>query len=182
MISEFGNPFLEKLTDLLVLDTRNVADDNVICTVKSTEDLGKKQFNEFLQNRLNTQVYSLYDPIKKNKLPLFTKASVKKTSTQKVEITTLKKNCQLFSQLYVACQIRNGNLDVFFRHENQSFPPSLSKNGDIRTGNKSDLIECLEAISGVSMEKPFASCIVLDGPAIVNILLPRTCSTFKDCY
>ena len=30
------------------------------------------------------------------------------------------------------------------------------------------------------MEKPFASCIVLDGPAIVNILQPRDCSTFKD--
>ena len=72
VISEFGNPFLETSTDLLVLDTRNIA---------------------------------------------------------------------------VACQIRNGNLDDFFRHENQSFPPSLSKNGDIRTGNKSDLIECLQAIS-----------------------------------
>ena len=180
VISEFGNPFLETSTDLLVLDTHNIADDNVICTVNSIEDLGKKQFNEFVQNRLNTQVYSLYDPIKKNKLPLFSKVSVKKTSTQKVEITTLKKNCQLFSPLYLACQIRNGNLDDFFRHENQSFPPSLSKNRDIRTGSKSDLIECLEAISGVSMEKPFASCIVLDGPAIVNILQPRDCSTFKD--
>ena len=180
MTSEFGNPFLETSTELLVLDTRNIADDNVICTANSIEHLGKKQLNEFVQNRLNTQVYSLYDPIKKNKLPLFSKASVKKTSTQKVEITTLKKNCQLFSQQYVACQIRNGNLNDFFRHENQSFPPSLSKNGDIRTGNNTDLIQCLEAISGVSMEKPFASCIVLDGPAIVNILQPRDCSTFQD--
>ena len=153
VISEFGNLFLEMSTDLLVLDTRNIADDNVICTVNSIEDLGKKQFNEFVQNRLNTQIYSLDDPIKKNKLPLFSKASVKKTS---------------------------GNLDGFFRHENQSFLPSLSKTGDIGTGNKSDLIECLEAISGVSMEKPFASCIVLDGPAMVNILQPRDCSTFKD--
>ena len=30
------------------------------------------------------------------------------------------------------------------------------------------------------MEKPFASCIVLDGPAIVNTLQPKDCSTFKD--
>ena len=132
-----------------------------------------------MQNRLNTQVYSLYDPIKKNKLPLFSKATVKKTSTQKVEITTLKKTCQLFSQLYFACQMRNGNLDEFFRHENQSFPLSLSKNRGIRTGHISDLIECLKAISGVSMEKPFASCIALDSPAIVNILQPRDCSHSK---
>ena len=180
VISEFENPFLKTSTDLLVLDTRNIADENVICTVNSNKDLGKKQFNEFVQNRLSTQVYNLYDPIKKNKLPLFSKASVKKTSTQKVEIKTLEKNCQLFSQLYVACQIWNGKLDDFFHHENHSFPPSLSKNGDIRTGNKFDLIECLEAISGVSMVKTFASCIVLDGPAIVNILQPRDCSTFKD--
>ena len=73
VISEFGNPFLETSTDLLVLDARNIADDKVICTVNSIEDLGKKQFNEFVQNRLNTHVYSLYDPIKKNKLPLFSK-------------------------------------------------------------------------------------------------------------
>ena len=75
--------------------------------------------------------------------------------------------------------MRNGNLDEFFRHENQSFPPSLSKNRDIRTGHISDLIECLKAISGVSMEKSFASCIALDGPAIVNILQPRDCSHSK---
>ena len=34
-----------------------------------------------------------------------------------MEITTLKKSCKLFSQLYVACQVRDGNLDEFFWHE-----------------------------------------------------------------
>ena len=83
VISEFGNPFLETSTDLLVLDTRNIADDNVICTVNSIKDLVKKQFIDFVQNHLNTQVYSLYDPIKKKKLLLFSKASVKKHQPKK---------------------------------------------------------------------------------------------------
>ena len=39
----------------------------------------------------------------------------------------LKKNCQLFWQLCIACQVRDGNLDEFFSHENQTFPTSLSK-------------------------------------------------------
>ena len=179
VISEFGNHFLKTSTDFLVLDTCNIADCYVNCTVNSIEDLGKKQFNEFVQNRLNSKFTVCMTQSRRTNFPFLVKQVLKK-NIQKVEITTLKKNSQLFSQLYVACQIRNGNLDDFFRHENQSFPPSLSKRGDIRTGNKSDLIQCLEAISRVSMEKPFASRIELDGPAIVNILEPRDCSTFKD--
>ena len=95
VISEFGNPFLETSTDLL----------DGLCTVNSTEDLGKKQFNDFVQNRLNTQVYSLYDPIKKKKLLLFSKASVKNISpksrnynTEKELSTILSTRCCLSNQ------------------------------------------------------------------------------------
>ena len=36
-------------------------------------------------------------------------------------------------------------LDTFFGHENQDFPPSLSTYGDIRTGTKSDILQCLKS-------------------------------------
>jgi len=71
----------------------------------------------------------LFDPIKQNKFCIFNQPVKKKTTSQKDEITTLKKSCQLFSQLYIACQVRDGDIDQFFNHENNNYPPSISKNG-----------------------------------------------------
>ena len=88
----------------------------------------------------------MFEPIKKNKLPLFSNQTPmgKKQSADKQTIVALKENCSLFSQLYVSCQVRDGNLEEFFKHENQSFPPSLSSVGDLRSGNKSDLLSVFE--------------------------------------
>ena len=92
----------------------------------------------------------------------------------------LKKNCELFSQLYIACQVRDGNLDEFFSHEHKTFPPSLSKDGMLHTGNKSDILSSLDDIQDTSQDKPSIECTVIDGPAVVNILAPMNCTTSKD--
>ncbi|CAB4038769.1 Hypothetical predicted protein, partial [Paramuricea clavata] len=42
------------------------------------------------------------------------------------------------SRLYVASQVRDGNLDEFFEHENQA------QNGAMRATKKADLVTCLE--------------------------------------
>ena len=65
------------------------------------------------------------------------------------QVATMKDDCMLFSRLYIACQSREGNLEKFFKLENQPWPPSLSKMGEMRTGNKADLLTELE-----SMTKP----------------------------
>ena len=96
------------------------------------------------------------------------------------EVTTLRNDCSLFSRLYVASQVRNGNLDEFFEHENQSYPPS--KNGKLRSGSKSDLVGCLEDLV-TSQEKtnnPDVQVIILDGSAIVNMLRPGYAKTFSE--
>ena len=64
-------------------------------------------------------------------------------------MTSLKSNCSLFSRFHVSCQVRDRDLETFFCHENQSFPPALSQFGEIRTGTKSELLPCLEKISSV---------------------------------
>ena len=82
--------------------------------------------------------------------------------------------------MYIACQIRDSNLDEFFSHENKSFPPLLSKNSDLRSGIKSDILTCLEDVHPCSLEKPPVYSVILDGPVIVNMLSPVNCSTFRD--
>ena len=64
-------------------------------------------------------------------------------------------------------------------HENTAFPISLSKNGNLRSGNKADLTGCLrELVTEADGRKVEAECIILDGAAVVNMLKPNGASTF----
>ena len=68
---EMGNPFLEESEDLLVLDTRDIVDTSVAETVRKIEEPGKTQFKAFVADRLEKQTVSLFEPIKRNNLALF---------------------------------------------------------------------------------------------------------------
>ena len=122
-IEEMGNPFEEISEDLLVLDTHDIADKGIAESVRTIESLGKELFDSFVSDRLEKCIVPLSAPIRKNKLALFSCPPVKTKSLQKQQIATLKQNCMLFSQLYVSCQVRDGDLDSFFCHENQSYQP-----------------------------------------------------------
>ena len=56
LFDEYGNPFLESSTDLLVLDTRNIADKAVVDTLYKIEELDLKQYNNFVKERLIERV------------------------------------------------------------------------------------------------------------------------------
>ena len=131
-----GSPFLEETEDLLVLDTRDIMDASVGETVRKVEVLGEEQYNKFDEERLVQLAKPITEALPKNKLPLFSRPSVKSTSKQKMQLTNLKNDCNLFSRLYVSCQTRDGDLDQFFTHENQAAPPSLSQGGKPRLGKK----------------------------------------------
>ena len=154
VISNMGNSFKEEQSpDHFVPDTHDIKDKDVVNTVNSIETLGKSQFQEFLQSRIKTKQASIFEPIKRNKLPLFRFVKTKKSAKHQSQVAMLKKNCQLFLQLYIACQVRGGNLDEFFSHENQTFPPSTSKDGMLHTANKSDLSSALDDIKDTSQDK-----------------------------
>ena len=76
------------------------------------------------------------DPLKKNKLPLFSK----KKNLTKVDhqVAALKEDRPLFGRLYITSQNRDGDFQNLFKHENQPWPPSLSHYGELRSGTKSD--------------------------------------------
>ena len=90
---------------------------------------------------------------------------------------------QFFSRLYISCQTRDGDLDNFFKHENQGCPPSLSQNGRLRLpSKKSDLLDTLSNITPASTNVSSSyDAMVLDGAALVNMLKPTsTVKTFAD--
>ena len=177
---DIGNPFLEESQDLIALDTKDVAEEVAIVNLNKAEVVGKEMFNVFVKDHIKGNDKSIFDTISKNKLAIFSQPKQRSISN-KDELTTLKKSCHLFSQLYIACQVRDGNLDEFFAHENTAFPPLLSKNGNLRSGNKADLTTCLrEVVTETGPQKVDTDCLILDGAAIVNILKPTRASTFHD--
>jgi len=110
---------------------------------------------------------------------LFSRPVVKTTSKQKLEVSLLKENCALFSRLYVSCQVRKGDFDDFFSHENSSYPPSLSQLGELRSGKKSDLLPCLENLCTIQVHtRPTVDALLIDNATVVNMLRPQKSKTF----
>ena len=181
-IEEMGNPFTEDSSDLLTSDSRDIADAAVIDTVRQIEKLGEEQHDAYVKERFVSQTKPISDPMKKNNLPLFSRPPVREKTKSQLQVTSLRNDCSLFSRLYIASQVRIGNLDEFFEHENQAYQPALTQNGKLRGGSKSDLVGCLED-SVTSQEKtnnPDVQVIILDGSATVNMLRPGYAKTFSD--
>ncbi len=77
-------------------------------------------------------------------------------------------------------QSRDADLEEFFCHEVQPFPPSLSEFGNLRLPTaKSDLLKC---VSQPFQPKPPTEfdCKVLDGAVIVHCLPVTGATTFDD--
>ena len=127
-----------------MLDTKVVADEGGVSIMQQIEDLGVKQCDTFISERLLQQTKPLDDPISRNKLSFFETPSKKKISKAQQQLSSMKSVCSLFSRLFIACQSRNGNLDEFFKHENQACPPSISDQENLRLPRqKSELASCL---------------------------------------
>ena len=104
---------------------------------------------------------------------------MKSSSRSTQLVASLKSDCALFSRLFVSCQTRDGDLENFFKHENHSYPPSLSQFGDLRLGTKADIAACLEEFGESVRDRPAVDVLVLDGAAIVCMLKPTGSMTFK---
>ena len=85
------------------------------------------------------------------------------------------------SQLFIACQVRQGDLQEFLSHENHSWSPSLSVHGKLCLPYcKSELLTCLsEGISDVP-DLPIFDAKVFDGAAVLHSLSKGDAVTFAD--
>ena len=182
VVRRTGNPFLDNFPELLTLDSRDCADVSVVESIKKLDKLGQEQYQKYVTDVILNRSSSIQNPIKKNNLPLFRKNSKKVPSNQGKKIAVLKSNLNLFAQLYVALQSRDGDMREFFSHEVQSFPPALSEFGNIRLPSaKSDLLKCLQPNGYNHVELPTQfDCKVLDGAVIVYSLPTVEALTFDE--
>ena len=187
-IKELGNPFEEESKDLIALDTKRITDQESVANLYKAKGIGTEQLDTFIKDRLVNRSKPIDDPITRNKLAIFASPCKRKTAKSGVQLKSMKSDLELFSRMYISCQTREGNLDEFFKYENQPFPPALTdETGSLRLGSKSDLLQCLvgddddsDENENVHVEPVNATAIILDGAAIVQMLKPGTSKTFKE--
>ena len=75
--------------------------------------------------------------------------------------------------MYISCQVRDGDLDIFFEHKNHAWPPSIAENNKMRLGIKADLLKCLEREEESPEMSPPVEVSIHDGAAIVQSLDPN---------
>lgn len=176
VLKEMGNPFQEESAELLVLDTKNIADPALAELVGTHHKQGKQQFCLFMEGLKSKDTSSFYQPIKKNKVAFFKEEKAANSSKEKA----LKDDCHLFSRLFISCQVRECDLQDFFRHENQAAPASLSDGGKLHTSQKSQLTEILQTKVTLPDREPYGDVIIIDGSALINAVPPRSSKPFKD--
>jgi hypothetical protein len=177
VIEDLGNPFSETSSDLYTLDTKVLAPDKVVATIRTIEDLGKTQYQRFVEDRINDDVTRFHDTISNNKLPLFSNFDKSQVKSSLGTCTSLKTDVQLFSRMYISCQARGGDLDNFFEHENHAWPPSLASNNKMHQTTKSELVSCLETLMQPNHNVPEVDVRIVDGAALVHNLDPKKSRT-----
>ena len=87
----------------------------------------------------------------------------------------------LITQLFLSVQSRpDSDMADCFRFENQREPPSLADRGSLRTGKKSDIVECVKVPAGRAGSARLAIVVVLDMAYVVHMVRPTTSKTFAD--
>jgi hypothetical protein len=174
---ELGNPFMEQGEELIAIHTKDIMSNDVVNTVHNVKKIGMEQFQTFVKERFTDRSTPITEPLEKNKLPTFNSPN-KVMSKTKAKVA----DCALFSRLYIACQSRDGNLQDFFKFQNQPWPISLSQAGNLRGGQKADLVKCLHDTTTQTVEQPTVDAIILDGAVIVQMLKPRMAQTFEEYF
>ena len=150
----------------------------VVEVISGAKEKGKSKYEKNVEERLNKQSKPIADTLQRCNLPLFGTPEKRQSSKTSNQVANLNSDCRLFSRLHIACQAREGNLEELFKHENSSSVLALSRNEKKSTGQKSDLITCIEV--NTAFERPSVDAVVLDGAAIVNMFPPGKCKTFKE--
>ena len=175
---DLGNPFVEDSGQLISLETSCVIPEQVVSSVKTIKDIGKEQCNIFFAKR-TTQETPWTETISQNKLPLF--LDKEKPSKQKATIVSLKEERSQIMHLMLSGQSGRDVDEDVFSHENSKFPPSLTRNEEMYTACKSEIVNCIEEdIHFDCQERPASDVVVLDGAFIVQILKPGDSATFED--
>ena len=158
----------------MAINTRDIMDDTVVKTVAMLQKLVRNSSLRLSMSGSSREA-SLLHNLSRRIIFLLSRQWTRRLFQKKRR--KWKENCALYLRLYIACQVRDGNLEDFFKYENQPWPPSLSQLGQLRGGQKADLVKCLSSTSAQITTQPVADAVIL-----VQMLQPRTARTFDEYF
>ena len=119
---------------------------------------------------------AITDTIKRSALQTFARRTDDTKNRSKV--IAQRKDISLVSTLFLSLQSRpDFDFGNFFKYENQKEPPSLSDQGKLRSGTKSDVLQCLTIPKLTPPDE--VTVKVLDGPAVVHMVRPTYGTNYR---
>ena len=115
---------------------------HVVRSIVGAHGEGNKQHADFVAHRLQSTAVAFHAPIKMNKIHL--PGNRHKYRNKSKHVKSTKEDKHLLKQLCMTMHVRERNNDRLFEVENADCPPSLSKYGVLRSGQKSELLSCVE--------------------------------------
>lgn len=176
VMRKMGNPFLDDFPELISLDSSDCANDDVAKAVMNLDTLGKTQYKEYVKAVIEDLISPFTTPLR-GTISSFARNNPCETNLNRRKKAALQNKVALCT---AAMQSRNDDLEEFFSHEVQPFPPSLSEFGNLRlTSAKSELFKF--PIPSTQAEPPTRfDCSVLDGTVVVHCLPVTGSNTFDD--
>ena len=92
-----GNPYLEEVSGLVNIATRQVLDDDASKSVREAKCIGLTQSTEFRIERSESKIKSVYENTKMNRLPIFRNKNEVRTGRGKQEVKLLKNERHLYA-------------------------------------------------------------------------------------
>ena len=128
-------------------------------------------------HRLPFTAVAFHAPIKMNKIHLH--GNRHKYRNKSKQVNSTKEGKHLLGQLYMTMHVRERNSDRLFEVEIADCPPSLYKHGVLRSGQKSELLSCVEVDCPSDFDEPDAKLI--DRAHTVHFLmLDANIKSFRD--
>ena len=125
----------------------------------------------------------LSDVISKPNVFTFSRVPPANLDKPKTKPSSVKSSTAIITQMFVSLQARTeSNIEDFFRHENAREPPSLAFKGKLRSGTKSQIIECLPGgpFRGSNPLTKQATVVIFYMAAIVHMIRPNNVNRFDE--
>ena len=132
---------------LLNIATGSVASQEIADDLQKAKEIGKNQFEKFVEKRINCNEEDLYKAVTRNDLKTFTslEKNSQAMSKSKQKLMNVNVDRQLFGRLQVISKDRDVDVEELFTYELSSVPLSLFNfDGSMVKCNKSKLLEELE--------------------------------------
>ena len=183
IVKSWQNPF-EHNEKIVGLSSQIEAPPTVQKDLMNAATIGESSFKDFIKNRIESNNFGFYEPIKKNKLRNFDTAIITKIMRVHGKDIAIKSDRETFVRLLVIQRTRKIDIKEVLRHELSPVPLALSNPDTASTlckTAKNELFKFLKISLGTVSMIPMNTPKTYDGMVLLE-KLPATLSTFGDIF